>query len=1082
MATSKTTQGDGSVVSNASIQYKEEPSLCAAGIYEQVVNRDFAEKLSHIADQFKEVAAIDQEEAAGILTAYLRRIIDQGLSIAAEQADKEERLATQIALANQIIQLIQQHTQNDSLAGELVASPGEQLLSLLPEKNNMRAVSAKAEIPRPETSLIETSLFTGAKSEPSMFNELKKEILSSDRIDMLVSFIKWSGLRLLYEEFQTFAKRGGRLRLIATSYMGATDVKAIDALAQLPGVEIRMSYDTKRTRLHAKAYLFYRNTEYHTAYIGSSNLSHAAISSGLEWNVKITAYDSPATMRKVMATFESYWNAPEFENYTMAQHEYLEAAIRRERYHEQVAETPGAYCFTITPYGYQRRILDQLTAERTLRHNFHNLIVAATGTGKTVIAAFDYRRFCREHPGQANRLLFIAHREEILTQSQACFQGILQDPNFGDLFVGHHRPEQMDHLFLSIQTFNSQDWSRKTSADFYDYIIVDEFHHAAADSYQRMLSYYQPKILLGLTATPERMDGKDILQYFGGHPTAELRLPEAIERSMLCPFHYFGVTDTVDLRSLRWESGGYAKSELTNVYALQTKTAQKRADLILQSIERYVTDASRIHGVGFCVSVKHAEFMADYFNQKGIPSRCLTGASADELREQAKRDLAEGRIRFIFVVDLYNEGVDIPEIDTILFLRPTESLTIFLQQLGRGLRLAEGKECLTVLDFIGQANKKYRFEEKFNALLSNTSRSVASEIQHGFTAVPHGCYVQLEKKARDYILENIRAALNNRQGLLQKIKDFAADNGQDLTLANFLRYYRLDIRQLYRKNNKESFARLCVEAGVREDFQEPDEDKLTKACKRIVAIDSRRWLQFLIEWLPRLDELSQHTFSSLEYRMLQMFHFTIWQDSVEKSDFTDLMESLQELNRNPVLLQEIQAVLAYQQEQLDFIDHGCDLGFDCPLDVHCHYTRDQIFSAMDYYKTNTIRQGVFHLPEKKLDVFMITLNKSEKHYSPSTMYNDYSINESLFHWQSQSTTSDTSPTAQRYFHHRENGDRILLFVREYGDDTCGKAPYLFLGTANYVRHNGSRPVSIIWRLDDPIPAKFLTATNKLVAE
>ncbi len=1052
------------------------------GIYEQIINQDFAEKLSQIAERFKDIEPIDQEEAAGVLTAYLRHIIDQGLSIAAEQVDKKNRLTAQIELANQIIRVIQQQTKNDALQKEFVALEGKQLLALLPEQDTMRSVDKAAVIPRPETSLIETSLFTGAQSEPSMYNELKKEILSSNRMDMLVSFIKWSGLRLIYEELQTFAEHGGVLRLIATSYMGATDIKAIDALARLPGVQIRMSYDTKRTRLHAKAYVFYRDTEYHTAYIGSSNLSQAAISSGLEWNIKITAHDSPATMNKVMATFESYWNAPEFEGYTLDQHEYLAAAIRKERYPEQAAESAAVYQFTITPYAYQRKILDQLMAERTIRHNFCNLIVAATGTGKTVIAAFDYRRFCRQHPGQPHRLLFIAHREEILAQSRRCFQGILQDANFGDLFVGQHRPEQIDHLFLSIQTFHSQDWSQKTSTGFYDYIIVDEFHHAAADSYQQLLTYYQPQILLGLTATPERMDGRDILHFFGGHPTAELRLPEAIERSMLCPFHYFGVTDTIDLSHLRWEKGGYAKSELTNVYALQTQTARNRAALILQCIDRYVTDAEHIHGIGFCVSIQHAQFMAEYFNQQHIPSCCLTGSSSEKERKQARHDLIEGIIRFIFVVDLYNEGVDIPEIDTVLFLRPTESLTIFLQQLGRGLRLADGKECLTVLDFIGQANKRYRFEEKFAALLRNTSHSVERELRNGFTAVPHGCYIQLEQKAREYVLDNIRASLNNRKGLLDKIKDFAEESGQKLSLANFLQYHHLGIQQIYRKNNHEAFARLCVEAGVQENFQEPDEVLLTKAYKRLTAIDSRRWLTFLLRILPVLAELPRMTFTPVEIRMLQMLHFTIRQDAVEKTGFDSLAESLAALAKNPVLVQEMQAVLAYQLEQLDFLAPECDLGFDCPLELHCHYTRDQLFAAMDYYKPNTVRQGVFYLTQKKIDVFMVTLNKSEKNYSPTTMYNDYSMSDRLFHWQSQSTTSDISPTAQRYFQHERLSSRILLFVREYGDDLCGKAPYLFLGKVHYVSHKGSRPINIIWRLDTPIPAKFLAATNKLVAE
>ena len=409
-------------------------------------------------------------------------------------------------------------------------------------------------------------------------------------------------------------------------------------------------------------------------------------------------------------------------------------------------------------------------------------------------------------------------------------------------------------------------------------------------------------------------------------------------------------------------------------------------------------------------------------------------------------------------------------------------MTIFLQQLGRGLRLAEGKECLTVLDFIGQANKKYRFAEKYNALLSNTSRSVEGEIRQGFTAVPHGCYIQLEKKARDYILENIRAALNNRQGLIQKIRDFTTDSGQELTLANFLHYHHLDIRQLYRKNNKESFTRLCVEAGVRVDFNEPDEALLTRACKSLAAIDSRRWLRFLIDLLQHLDKLQTRSFTPLEQRMLQMLHFTIRRGDAKEAGFASTLESIRTLLYNPVLLQEMQDILCYQQQQLDFIDQPCELGFACPLDAHCHYTRDQLFAAMDYYKPNTVRAGVYHLDEKKIDVFMITLNKSEKHYSPSTMYKDYSMNERLFHWQSQSTTSDSSPTGQRYIHHREQGGRILLFVRENKEDICGTAPYLFLGTANYVRHNGSKPINIVWRLDIPIPAKFLKVTNKLVAE
>ena len=444
--------------------------------------------------------------------------------------------------------------------------------------------------------------------------------------------------------------------------------------------------------------------------------------------------------------------------------------------------------------------------------------------------------WCRSSKGAPCRLLFVAHREEILKQSLYTFRAVLKGANFEELFVGGYKPESIDHLFLSIQTFNSQDFTSKTAPDFYDYIVVDEFHHAAAPTYQKLLQHYRPKILLGLTATPERMDGKSILLYFGDRIAAEIRLPEAIDRKLLCPFQYFGVTDTVDLDSLRWTQGGYDKSELERVYAFSGAVAQRRAELAAASVMKYVTDIDEVKGLGFCVSVEHANFMAEQFNRRGIPSISLTGKSSDEERNAAKHRLVSGEVRFIFVVDIYNEGVDIPEVNTVLFLRPTESLTVFLQQLGRGLRLAEDKECLTVLDFIGQANKRYNFEDKFAALLSNTTRSVSREIREGFVSAPKGCYIQLEKKAAKYILDNIRASYGNTAGLMLRIGSFAEDSGLELTLGNFLRYLHLDSRSIYKYA---SFSRLCVRAGVREDFREPLEELSTKAFAKFAVVDSR---------------------------------------------------------------------------------------------------------------------------------------------------------------------------------------------------------------------------------------------------
>ena len=1043
------------------------------GLYERVISKGLDAELEQ-SDKLSKTVPIDSAEASKVLSKYVAEVVEKGLD---NLIDNGGNVNSQVALANKIITTIMSETAEAEFDEMSVSQKAEQLLALFDRRNNVLALNENAVIIRPETSIAQSSLFTGAKHEPQMYTELKKEIVSCNRIDMIVSFIKWSGLRLIIDELKNFTQNGGELRVITTSYMGATDVKAIEELRKLPNTKIKVSYNTKITRLHAKAYIFYRNTGFSTAYIGSSNLSNAALTSGLEWNTKVTNKDLPETITKVAATFEYYWNDKEFEYYSEDKKERLARALKAEKYSD--SSNPEMYTMDIRPYSYQQEILDKLDAERKVRGYNRNLVVAATGTGKTVISALDYKRFRKENPDKPCRVLFVAHREEILTQSLYTFRAVLKDANFGELFVGNHKPDSLDNLFVSIQTFNSQAFTEKTTPDFYDFIVVDEFHHAAAPTYQKLLQYYQPQVLLGLTATPERMDGKSILTYFNNRIAAEIRLPEAIDRKLLCPFQYFGVTDEVDLDSLKWSAGGYDKNELSNLYTLSGEVAKRRADAIIRSIFKYVTDIDGVKGLGFCVTIEHAKFMSDYFNEHNIPSMYLTGQSPDEERNEAKKRLVCGEVRFIFVVDIYNEGVDIPEVNTVLFLRPTESLTVFLQQLGRGLRLCENKECLTVLDFIGQANKKYNFEEKFASLLSNTRHSVSREIKEGFVSLPKGCYIQLEKKAQKYILDNIRASYGNSAGLVNRIASFEEDTGKDLTLANFLNYYHIDPRSIYKYG---SFSRLCARADVIENFNEPLEDMLSKALSRFAFTDSRRFISFLLNMLKNIDDTDFSAFSDYEKRMFQMFYITVWGKAVADYNDEEVWDNLYALSDSKVMITELIDLLEYNYNKIDFIDKPLDLGFECPLDLHCTYSQRQLLSGLDYNNFSAMRQGVLYLPDKKIDLFLITLNKSDKDYSPTTMYNDYSINEILFHWQSQSTTSDTSITGKRYINHRENGSKILLFVREFKKDpiTGEAAPYTYLGTANYVKHEGSKPMNITWKLDNPIPAKYLKKTNKLV--
>ena len=473
-----------------------------------------------------------------------------------------------------------------------------------------------------------------------------------------------------------------------------------------------------------------------------------------------------------------------------------------------------------------------------------------------------------------------------------------------------------------------------------------------------------------------------------------------------------------------------------------TEKAKRRVQDIINNTIKYVDDIENVKALGFCVSIKHAEFMANEFNNAGIPSIALTGNSNDEVRRNASKNLTDGNIKVIFTVDLFNEGVDIPEINTILFLRPTESLTVFLQQLGRGLRLADGKECLTVLDFIGQSNKNYKFADKYRALIGKTKKSVESYVKDGFVSLPKGCFIKLEKQAKEYVLRNIKGLKNNRDILIGKIKYFENDTGEKLSLKNFLKYHNISLNEFY--NGKRTFTRLCAEAKIIPDFQYENEDVFNKRIVNLLSMDSPKLIRFAKEYLTNLDkELNEE-----ELLLRNMLYYTFY------------------------------FKILYEQINCVPIENSYD--FECPLEVHCKYTQAQILAGLGYYREDfygPMLEGVKYFNDKDLDIFFITLNKSEKDFSELTLYEDYAINESLFHWQSQHKDSENSKNVQRYIN--SNG-RVSLFVREYKTENGKASPYIYLGECTHVSHEGNNPVSFVWKLKNNIPGKFISEANKNV--
>ncbi|WP_417850642.1 DUF3427 domain-containing protein [Thalassoglobus sp.] len=1021
------------------------------GLYEKLLTLALQEDLEGMTDpRLYTVAPVDAEDAHTAIAQFLEHILAAGLATfrGGEAAERQQRLVERI-VTTLTEELGQNWTHNLN-----IATPLRRLLAVHTQPHD-------SELDRPDTPLARSALLTGTRLDPSLGSQLRKEIASADRVDILCSFIRWSGLRVLLDDLRQLteevAQDGPRLRVITTSYMGATDPKAIDALSELPNTEIRVSYDTKRTRLHAKAYLFHRETGFGSAYVGSANLSNAALSEGLEWTTKISHYELPYLWSKITGTFETYWQDDEFQPYQGDAPERLRKAISRER--AIATESDIAVTFDLKPYPFQEEILDVLAAEREIQQKQRHLVVAATGTGKTMIAAFDYARICREL-GRKPSLLFIAHREEILRQALGTFRGVLRDQNFGDLLVGGSVPEQQNHLFCSIQSYNSRDLAQRNPEAF-EYIVVDEFHHAAAPSYRQLLDHVQPQILLGLTATPERSDQLDVLQWFGGRTSAEIRLPDAINRRLLCPFQYFGVSDAVDLDGLTWQRGGYRVEELDNLYTGN----DVRAQLVLDKVHQILLNPKQTRGLGFCVSKAHAEFMARFFDHHRVPSAALTSDSPEDLRRTVQDQLRNREINFIFVVDLYNEGVDIPEVDTVLFLRPTESLTVYLQQLGRGLRQHEEKECLTVLDFIGAQRREFRFASRFRALSTKPEGRLDREIEHGFPHLPSGCVIQLERVAQQRVLDNVRESVRLlRPRMVRSLRDLGRYLDRVPTIEETLDYFDTTLDELLKRG---LWSRLLADAGLTEPPSDPDEKRLAKGIRRIAHVECADQIR---QWLEMLDDNSE------DETLGEMLQVGLWGN--DGKGWT-LENAVEQLKSNQASIEDLRAVLRYRLRIAPTHHAGRVPNVAGPLTIHAAYTRDEVLVGLGHWSLDRRpdqREGVLHIPGTKVDAFFVTLQKTEEDYSPTTMYEDYLISHDQFHWQSQSNTSVESPTGQRYINHRNMGYTPLLFVRESKSLPSGlSAPYYFLGPCEYVSHEGSRPISIVWRLLHAIPARLFRA-------
>ncbi len=909
----------------------------------------------------------------------------------------------------------------------------------------------------PTTPLSSSDLITNAAGAPRLGYELEAEMRNADSVFMIVSFIQWKGFVRLKPAFDDLNRRGCPVEILTTTYIGATDFSALLELSRYPNVSIKISLDGRSRRLHAKSWLFQRDNGFSSMYVGSANLSAPALEDGIEWTVKLSQVEAPHIVDRFQAAFRTRWEDPEFESFDKndsAFHERVRAALIAAKGNASSATVPTF--FDLVPHPYQKKALDELESERLDHNSFRNLVVAPTGTGKTLIAAFDYAR--EPYVGHRPRLLVLAHREELLHQCRDVFRNVLRDNSFGELLAGGTPPASADHIFATIQSFQSRGIADEYGFDHWQYVVVDEAHHVPAESYAGLIRQLSPGILLGLTATPERMDGESILPWFNGRIAVEMRLWHAIERQYLAPFDYYGIADETDLSDVRWVRGGYAIGDLEKRYTGDLR----RAELIVDRFCSCYGATRDARALGFCVSIAHAEYMAAVFNRAGIPSLAVTSQTQRELRQASLTRLRNREINVLFTVDLFNEGIDIPEADCVLFLRPTESATVFLQQLGRGLRLHTGKTSCLVLDFIGNQRREFRFDVRYAALLGGTRRQIADGIEHNAPQLPGNCYFRFDKVSRQIVLDNLRQRLtSNRERMASDARQLAAAIGKRPTLSEFLAEMQLQPEDLYK--GRYGCSSVLYDAGLLPSNPGPDEERVSASFDRILHVDSvarLRLYQSLVHGQRHLDTLSE-----AEQRMVRMLSWRL-----NRGQPMRWQHAIQDLQASPAIANEFDELSTVLLGRVRLhVDETPKMG-DWPLIVHRSYRRDEILIAVGRATESANpqwREGVLWIPEANTELLAVTLDKSSKRYSPTTRYTDYAISPNRFHWQSQSTTGEDSPTGIRYRTQAINGTRVLLFVRPAPEDA-----YVFLGPVFYESHTSSKPMNIIWRLAEPMPPQF----------
>ncbi|WP_084380106.1 DEAD/DEAH box helicase [Sutcliffiella cohnii] len=922
----------------------------------------------------------------------------------------------------------------------------------------------------------------------NLLNELISSLKECKSFYFSVAFINFSGLQLLLDPLKEAGERGVKGKVITSTYLNFTEVKALEKIKEFSNIDLKVFNAVTEKGFHTKVYIFEYENEYKVI-IGSANITQSALKSNIEWNVEVVSKEASEFVKEVVKEYNHLWDiSEEASEEFLQEYESFLLSVKNHSFTAQKVFERGTY---ITPNRMQKRAIESLDRLRAYGEN-RALVIAATGTGKTYMSAFDVKSF------KPKRLLFIVHREEILKKAKETFETLLPNEKvtFG-LLTGNSKDKRADYIFSTIQTISR--CYNEFRRDEFDYIIYDEAHHATSPSYQTVMDYFTPKFTLGMTATPERSDSMNVFDLFDNNVAIEVRLHEALEDELIIPFHYFGITDIegIDLSDV----------DIDNVAEITKRLkVNERVDFIIEKMDFYGHDGQKRKCLGFCASIEHAEFMADEFNKRGYKSICLHGGHSVEQRSHFIQRLEddEDELEVIFSVDIFNEGVDIPSVNSVLMLRPTNSPIVFIQQLGRGLRKHGSKEFLTVLDFIGNHSKVFLIAIALNGSRYYDKESLKVAISTGFANIPGATHIQMDEISKERILEQIdRENFNSMKYLREEYFEFKKLNQGRIP------YYLLDYLKFDGAPDPIKFidkerSYLQFVAKVEKDDKLKGlllDEQFESALKELSSkLPIKRIYEFVIlkfllsheriTLAEAKNEILKHVNDVDDDSVKHAFE-VLNQDYYDSGQIRTKLKLISFMGDHAFKTKEFNRVLSnddFYKYIKDVIDYGIfryekeykSGNYGVPhLKLYEQYTMMDPALLSNYRKTHSSFRGSGLLANDKEYFLFIDLHKEED-IKESINYKDKFIDRNTFQWQSQNSTAQSSDRGKNIIFNKDRGINLHLFVRKYREIDGKTEPFIYIGKGNTIEYEGEKPITVILQLENEVPANLYVEFTKKV--